>query len=173
MASGIGTIDEFSFLTENGVIGGNVNANGDYSSTPVNFVFECPAIKYGRRVERVNIARMIIHYEDTGAFDADKYGNNITITNGVEIRQEKIGYTIDMTAGRPVQTNAHWEEMTRQTHLSEYGTGNNFLTIEWNFEEGGREVLLIPGEKIVVFLSDDFSGLVEQLFKIQGEYTFK
>jgi hypothetical protein len=78
-----------------------------------------------------------------------------------------------MTAGRPVQTNAHWEEMTRDTNLSTYGSGNNFLTIKWNFEEGGREIQLYPGEKLVVYLSDDFSGLVEQLFKIQGEYTFR
>ena len=63
--------------------------------------------------------------------------------------------------------------MTRTTNLSSYGSGNNFLTIEWNFEEGGREIQLLPGEKIVIFLSDDFSGLVEQLFKLQGEFAYK
>jgi hypothetical protein len=99
MATNPGTIDLFVFLTENGVEGGNTNANGDYSSTAVNFVYECPTEIYGKKVEFANIARMIIHYEDAGSFDADKYGNNIVVTNGVEIRQEKINYTIDMAAG--------------------------------------------------------------------------
>lgn len=159
--------DLYNFLDTVGDGTGDIDASGDYSTIGQNFFYTCP-----NDVKFVTIERMIIHYEDVGNFDADKYGNNITIANGVEVRVEKRGETVDLTAGRPVQTNAHWGEMTYDTFHSDYGTGNDFLTVRWTFAKSGAPVKLYPGEKFIVYLSDDFSGLVEQLFKIQGQKTF-
>ena len=159
--------DLYNFLDTAGNGTGDINANGDYSTIGQNFLYTCP-----EGVQFVTIARAIIHYEDSGSFDADKYGNNITLTNGVEVRVEKRGETIDLTAGRPVQTNAHWGEMCFDTVTSTYGSGNNFLTVRWTFERSGKPIKLYPGESLIFYLSDDFSGLVEQYFKIQGQITW-
>jgi len=123
-----------------------------------------------------HIMRMIVYVEDTGAFDADKYGNNITLTNGIEVRTVGAhGITADLTAGKPVLTNSHWARYCHDIRVDDFGTGNETLSVRWTFEKSGKPIILsgTDNERLEIVLSDDFSGLVSHLFLVQGTIDFQ
>ena len=81
---------------------GDTNAVGDYSSETEVFYYQ-PAAD-----EIVSISRMIVSIEDAGAPDSGKYGNNITLTNGIVVRLSDSSGVVNTLTGFNILTNGQW-----------------------------------------------------------------
>jgi len=143
----------------------NENGNKDYSVTPGVFTFK-PASS-----EVWHISRLMIYIRDTGSFDADKYGNNITLTNGIKIEIKQNGVVQrTLTNAQPIMSNSHWGKFCYDTNLSTYGTGDESLAVRWTITKAGTYIKLSDAlvDTIEITLNDDLSGLVEHTFLFQG-----
>lgn len=155
-------------LSSNGDGTGTTNANGDYSSTPLS-------LKYsdGDASDTCLIHRLIVMIEDAGSFDSGKYGNNITVTNGIRVyvRDSEDNILEELTAF-PITTNGEWGGHCHDITVHSFGSGNEVMSVRWTFSKSGQPVILnyTDGEYLEVYLNDDFSGLLKHYFLIQGSY---
>jgi hypothetical protein len=150
-----------AFLTN----GGSARAIGNYLSTPTRFTWTPIA----NRIAKIH--RIIITVEDTGAFDAAKYGNNLVLVGGISltVRRENDSQIHNYTAGK-VYTNADWGARAFDVDVKTWGTGNEILVARWSFDKAGSAIVLHDGAYISIDLNDDFTNLVNHRFMIQGEY---
>lgn len=152
---------------------GAFNATGDYSDGGLGLT------EFGIQPgpgEIFDIARMIITIEDTGSFDSGSYGNNVTLTNGIAI-EKRVG-TINgasvldqsLTGAQPIITNVGWGAYCFDVEVHTFGQGNEFLLARWTFLKAGVFLRLVgdDDEYFAVRLHDDFSGLVDHGFNLQG-----
>jgi hypothetical protein len=146
--------------------GGNRNANGDYSSTATEF-------SYTAANHRVSLRTLTITVTDLGAFRQDYYGVVSTITNGVRVLIKDEDSTVqDLTNGTPVRSLSGWASFaSRQLDLP-LGPGDGTVHINWNFSNTfGADVILGVGQRFVIELNDDFSGLSNHFFLLSGSLT--
>ena len=151
------------FLDTNGDGTGLTNAIGDYSLAAQDFYIQCP--------ENTNlfISKLVIQVEDSGTFDSSSYGNGIELTNGIKIIFEDADSgELDLTADFPIITNVDYAKYDKNLFLSTFGTGNEYLNFTYDFFSLGRPIRLLPGEKWIIRLNDDFEALVSHTFNIQG-----
>jgi hypothetical protein len=146
----------------------------DYSDAPgigaTDYVIEPP------EDEVWDVHRLLVMIEDAGAFDAAKYGNAIDLTNGITLQIENAAGVINqiIPTYHPVKANADWGEWCYDVDVKSWGTGNEVMLVRWTFAKGGTTIKLSGkrGEKLVVTLNDDFTGLVEHHMTVQGnKYT--
>jgi hypothetical protein len=91
------------FLTLNGDGTGEADMIGDYSSAEKIFYLEVPS------GYTINVNRLLVLVQDTGAFDAAKYGNNVTLTAGIILEITNGSDVVqNILTPRPVRTNAEW-----------------------------------------------------------------
>jgi len=147
--------------------GSTTDGVGNYT-TPEEFKITCET---GSR--KLHIARMIVYIEDAGSFDMEKYGNGLTLVNGIHISVKDSGGTeiVDLDGGVNVFSNGGWGALCHDVTVHTYGTGNNSLTARWTFAKSGTPVSLSSGEEFIVTLHDDFTALVKHTFMIQGFYS--
>jgi hypothetical protein len=97
------------YLTSDGAApaASSEQANVDGSITPVRF-WRGP----GAGVKWV-VTRLVVSIKDTGTFDADKYGNGATLTNGVGVEiWDGSSQLLDILDGVAVKTNMHCSTAT-------------------------------------------------------------
>jgi len=157
----------YRYLDTNGNGTGVSNAAVDHSSAVQQYYI---APDPG---EVFHIARMIVSIEDTSGMTAQEYGNlGSALTNGVEIKKMKGASLplIDLSAGVPIQTNAQWGALCYDVDLKTWGVGDELLVVRWTFDKSGGSLRLdsANGERLSVFLNDDFSGLITHRFMVQG-----
>ena len=144
---------------------GTSNAIGDYLSSPVIFSIQPPPNT------QYLISRLIIYVKDTGAFDSGFYGNGIQLSNGITLRTKNDSQVItDYTAGMPVKINPDWRRLCDDSKMDDFGTGANVITASCTFTKYGYPILLNgnENERLEIVLYDDFSGLDEHLFLVNG-----
>lgn len=151
-------------MTTNGLPGGDMNINGDGSSTPIDYYVEA------LENEKLLVARAMIHVVDFGTFDSGSYGNGITLTNGIQIFYRRGGIDLDVTNGLPVKTNVDWGRWCYDINISSFGIGNEALNARWSLTKYGTPwgIVLEEGDRLGVRLNDDLSGLVEQSIILEG-----
>ena len=152
----------FSTFARNG---GAISAVGDYSLSQTDFILE----PEGDDVLWVH--RVLIFLEDTGSFDSEKYGNGITLTNGISIKVYRgETETMDLMDANPVKTNSHWKRLCYDFSILDEGTGNKTAGARFTIEKGGVSIGLdgSKSDQIRVELNDDFTGLVDHTFIFQG-----
>lgn len=156
----------YRFLDTNGNGTGTKVANGNYSGAVEQFYFESDGY--------CQLHRMIVHLEDTTGFQAEEYGNlGSVLTNGISIKViDSDGVTVlkDLTDGLPIKSNAQWARVCYDVQLYDWGAGNQALGVRWTFEKSGSPISLSEGERLVVELNDDLTGLLDHTFMVQGEY---
>lgn len=160
----------FQFGDEVGDESGNINANGDYSSAPRDF-----AIAPGPD-QIFAVARLIVTIRDSGSFDSGFYGNNIVLTNGiqVEVRQGiPNGSSVletSLTGPVTVKTNTDWASYCYDVAVSNFGQGDEVMAVRWTFTRGGGYIVLRGSDQdfLTIRLNDNFTGLVYQAFNFQG-----
>ncbi|MHC4316827.1 MAG: hypothetical protein ACYSW3_30670 [Planctomycetota bacterium] len=147
---------------------GTTDAIGNYAGGSIEDFMIKPASD-----EVFVLTRMLIQVVDTTGMDADKYGNNITLTNGIHVLvTDGVGSTImELTdPNNPIIANGDWGAFCYDVDVKTWGTGNNHLLARWTFAKSGEDVYLRGhrGEQLVVRLNDDFSGLIHHHFVVQG-----
>lgn len=156
----------FRHLDTNGDGTGTIVANGNYSGAAEIFYIQPGAGEIYR------LQRMIVSLEDTNGFSAQEYGNlGSALTNGITVRvQNDSGTVYELTDGDPVKTNAKWGAFCYDVDLKTWGAGDEFLLVRWTFSRTGQPMRLVGdnNERLEVVLNDDFSGLVDQTFIVQG-----
>lgn len=146
------------------------DAIGDYSGAPVAFKIAPPNdVTY-------KVQRMIVFIKDQGNFDADKYGNNITLTNGIIIQVVR-GETVlwNVTDDITVKTNTGWKKLCHDEIVSSYGVGDQNATYRYTFSKDGAPILLdgSSNEELRIILNDDFQGLTGHSFRIGFTKEYK
>lgn len=145
--------------------GSTVNSAVDGSGADQRFIWQPPSGK------SANINRLIGYVEDQGTFDSGDYGNGLALSSGITVTVEfNDGSSIDLLDGQPITQNGHWARMCYDTAVSTYGTGNEYLSFRWTFAKEGKPIKLEDGEKLVVTIRDDLTGLVSQTFRVGGLY---
>lgn len=157
------------WISQNLSNGSTHNAIGNYAGAVEQFTW-APGNNF-----RALIHRMIVLVEDAGAFDANKYGNGIVLTNGISVyvRDGDDAVVANLTPTiAPVKTNAEWGALCFDVDVKEWGTGNEILLVRWTFERAGIALLLDgdEGHYISVELNDTYVNLVQHRFLIQGYY---
>ncbi len=143
------------------VNGSSRDADVDGSSTPVVFSYVAPA--------RCRIYRMIVFIQDSGTFDAEKYGNGVTLTNGISVKQVYLDASeLDLCDGHDVVSNAGWQAMCHDFAHNAIGTGDEVASVRWTFAKAGRPLTLETGESFKVTINDNLTGLEAHYFQIQG-----
>ena len=153
------------YLDTNGDGTGTTSAIGNYSVTQGIFYIQPPSD------DVFQINRLIVFVQDTGSFDSGSYGNGITLTNGITVRvQNNQGTFSDLTAGSPIKINPHWKRLCYDANVSAYGLGDESLGVRWTFSKAGYPIRLDGGsyDRIEVLLDDNFTGLVDHTFLVQG-----
>ena len=138
-------------------------ATGNYSGAAEEFYIES--------TDELRIHRLIICVTDSGAFDANEYGNSIELTNGINIQHRDSSDNIiaDYTQSGNVKTNAGWGGYCYDVDVKTWGTGPEILLARWSFDKIGGPILLEQGHKLVFTLNDDFTGLLDHFFTLQGQ----
>lgn len=160
----VGPINETVFkYCENG---GSNNANGNYSGAETFFTVAPGASEVYR------IHRMVVTIEDTSGFTAQEYGNlGFALTNGVSVQIRNAGGLVkNLTNGNPVKTNAQWAGLCYDADLKTWGSGDELLAVRWSFDRSGAPLRIdgAAGEYFAISLNDNFSGLVDHHFFLQG-----
>lgn len=152
------------FLDTNGDGTGTKSAIGNYAGSPVSFYIQPPAGDVYR------LYRMLVHVEDVNTFDSGSYGNGIVLTNGITVSKVISGQTVQMTDGVSIKKTPHWQMFCYDVDISSYGLGNEHASVRWTFTKGGNPVRLVgdDGDRLQVVLNDDFTGLVDHHFFVQG-----
>ena len=121
--------------------------------------------------EVFHVHRLLVFVQDAGTFDSGSYGNGITLTNGIAVRvQNNEGTYSDLTAGLPVKINPHWKRLCYDVDISTYGQGDEAMGARWTFSKAGHPIRLDggSGDRLEVLLDDDFTGLIDHTFLVQG-----
>ena len=156
-------------LSDTGLLGGNVNMNGDYSETSDEFYIIPRAGE-----SRLWIARIIISIEDTSGMQADEYGNlGSALDTGVSLFLKNDTETlIDFMDGESVTTNAEWGRLCFDVEVKAWGNQptNELLVARWSFFKGGQYIRVGDGdnERFGVTVADDLEGLVMHEILAQG-----
>ena len=143
--------------------GGSATANGNYSVTPDDFFVEVPTNE-----TKLICTRMIVYIEDAGTSKAETYGALTALTNGIEVILSRGVIETDLSDGVHVKSNAQWGRLCYDVDVKNWGNGNEAVVVRWTFSKSGTDLALAPGDKLIIRLSDNLTGLIDHTFLIQG-----
>ena len=154
-------------LDTNGDGTGTVTANGDYSSGAEEFYIE----PQGSPEEIMRIESLTVFIKDTGSMDADKYGVDLTLTNGITVQVHNGSSPIliyDLTAQENIFDSFDWGKLPNSTvtYLSLTAV-DEVIKVDIVFPTPIR-LEGSAGEKFVVTLNDNFTNLVDHKFFVSG-----
>jgi len=154
----------YRYLDTNGDGTGTKNAVGDYS-TPTDFYIAPPA------GTAYSIERLIVHIEDNGTLSPDKYGALTALSNGIDVEMLRGAAVLcDFNDGLPITHNGDWGRNSYDWSESSFGAGNNIVQVRLTFSKTGSALYLNGnlGDKLVIRMNDNLTGLVEHYFMVQG-----
>lgn len=152
-------------LSTNGDGSGDIEAIGNYS-IPTEFYIS-PAEN-----TTLELHRLLIHLTDTGSLDANSYGNGISLTNGVQLSVTDSSGTRILT-NPTIFTNSDWGKQCYDAQVLAFGQGDESLNARWTFTRAGVPFILKePSHRLSIILNDDFTGLNEHNFIVQGNVYF-
>ncbi len=138
--------------------GSTIDAAVNGSGTPVDYSYTVPA------GEQMDIERMLVFIQDGGRFDAAKYGNNITMSTGIEV----VANGMDLLDSVDIVHNADWAAMCFDFAHFTMGTGDEAASVRWTFGKAGAPLRLTAGQSLTITINDNLAPLTEHRFNIQG-----
>ena len=122
--------------------------------------------------EIFRIARLIVIIEDDSFLPAG-YGEIAALGTGIRVAERSGGVEVNLlTDGHNVTTNAGWGHFCFEQRLEDWGktTDTETLLSQWDFTKLGQFVCLDGdlGQDLAVTLDDDFTGLIDHAFIVQG-----
>lgn len=160
----------YRYLSTDGATTGTKNAVGDYSGVGVG-----PTDFYITAENPMFVHRMILQIEDTKGMTPTEYGNTGSpLANGWEIKVKDADdvVLIDITDGVPIKDNAGVGRLGFNVELHSWTSNavNGVFLARFTFSRAGSTIDLRTGDKLVITLSDDMTGLVSHYFNVQGHY---
>jgi hypothetical protein len=149
--------------------GADHNANIDASVTPVRFVYRAPP------TGALQLTEFIVFMGSTGIPAAGNYAATARLDTGVGLTMEDAeGNTaFDLLHGFWIRENAGWriscERYVAEANAS--GPGVCLVAGIMDLTRHDIPMRLVAGEKLVVTLRDDFTGLAGHYFGIRGFRT--
>jgi len=146
---------------------GSIDATGDHSGTDGEYSWTAS----GGTAE---IHRMIVHLEDTFGFAASGYGDGSDLGSGtglrLVLRDSSDNEQYDILGGQEIRTNSDWAGICYDTAVSDYGSGNDYLTARFTFANSGSPLVIPSGSSLVLIVRADMQFLVKHRFFLQGHY---
>jgi hypothetical protein len=138
----------------------SASANG---TTPV---FYCASVN-------TYLRRIIFFIEDTKGMEPEEYGNlGAALSSGYSLKVWNSAggsATHDICNGLPITTNAEVGALCYDVDLKSWtNTTNEVALARLTFEKSGEPLWLKPKSRLVIDLVDNFSGLIDHRFLIQG-----
>lgn len=140
---------------------GNINMNVDGSTTEKVFFIQPPTGEVWR------ISSWSMYVQDSGSFDASKWGNGVVMTNGLMPKISINGVVSNMLDFGILNTG----DLSRLTHNFNHltmGTGDEIVTAEWDFIKEGQYLRLTENDQLQIVVRDNLSALVKQATIIRG-----
>lgn len=140
----------------------NIQAIGDYSENKTEFILQNETHKY------MFISNMKIVIEERGGFKFNKYGNDITLKNGIKAyytKNDKKHYIFGHE--RLIKTNKDFLFHNCKVERKDFDSRNKFQTITFNFADN---IILDNDDKIVIELNDNLTKLEDHTFLVDGFY---
>ncbi len=153
----------FRYLDTVGDGTGITNAVGDYSVTPTPFFFQPPLAVY--------IHKAIIMIESIAGMWAERYGNIPNgLINGYSLihRDTDDISQLELNNGIPIKTNAQIGRTGFNVDVKTWGAGDEVLLATCDFQTTGAPLTLKANHKLGIILNDDFTGLKQHFFMVQG-----
>ncbi|MFA6060723.1 MAG: hypothetical protein WC756_21180 [Taibaiella sp.] len=152
------------FLTTSGDGLGTYNLNGNYAAAPTDF--------YYKATSQYDIHSLLIVITDGAKFNQPDYGA-ITggVTNGVKLFVRPAGSAADIAllSGVAVKQNHEWLSLTHDTNITSFEGLPQTLMVNFNIvTDYGKPITLGIGDKFIVRLNDDFTGLISHTFGLRG-----
>lgn len=142
------------FLDTEGDGSGSIAMNVNGATTPILFKITAGV------GETILLHRLLVHVGDTGSFDSGKYGNGLTLLNGIEVGIMRGGEVVnDLTYQHPIITNADWAAYCYDVSILGWGQGDEYMAVRWTFEKDGAVLVLREGDTFFVKIADDISTL--------------
>ena len=141
--------------------GGSADMNVNGSVTPVVFSVSPPAGEVWR------IASWSLYVQDGGTFDAEKWGNGITMTNGLVPMVNYGGTSYDLL-DFPLINSGDLSSVSDGINHYAFGAGDEIITAEWSFVANGQYLRLTENDAIQIVVNDDLTGLTKQYSLIKG-----
>lgn len=124
--------------------------------------------------EKWLVNRMLVQLVDEKEMQpAGDYGSiGSALSNGITIWREdadgsKVHDIVASTA--PIQVNADWSVYSHDVEVQNWTNATDeAMSARWDFSAAGVPIVLLPGEKIVVYIQDDLSDLTTHKFAFQG-----
>jgi hypothetical protein len=154
----------YQLLSTNGDGTGVTSMNVDGSVTPVKFYIQPPSNK------TYILRRMNVQAIDGNFNNASLYGT-VTLTNGMRIYIENDGGIIkEYTDGFTIKRNHDWALLSGVDAPAIGGAGSDALLIRWTFANGCSYIKLngSKNERLVLEVTDNMTGLDDQLSQVQG-----
>jgi hypothetical protein len=152
------------FLTSSGDGQGPYNLNGDYSASPTDFYYQTTSTYY--------IQTLLVTISDSTTFNQTDYGgiSTGTIINGVKVFIKPSGLSeIPLLSGVAFKYNYEWLQVTPDTILTQFSGTPQTLTINFDItHEYGMPIMLNTGDRFIIRLNDNFTGLVSHTFGLRG-----
>jgi len=150
-------------------------ATGNYSSGVEDFIYQVPEGKIAA------ITRVIIIMTHTSSLDPDLYAGIGELTNGIVPKILKSDdsvlqhLTSDTVAGlvgisaKPIKTNKDWSALCYDFKIiPDSGNDPDLGLYRWTFSRAGLPLVLDNQEKLCFSLNDNFTGLSDHRFIVQG-----
>jgi hypothetical protein len=156
----------YQLLTENGDGTGNGSQAVNGSITPVKFFIQPPSD------EKHRLKRMNVHGIDGNWSNATQYGAlGGALANGIRIYVENDGGIIkEYTNDIKIKRTHDWSLLAGVDSINVGGAGADPLLVRWTFDRGCSDIVLdgANGERLVVEIADDLTGLDDHLCMVQG-----
>ncbi len=150
--------------------------NGNYSGSSSDFVYQVPEGKIAA------IARVVITITCDTTILPGKYGDGNALTNGIvpkilDSNDNLVRYLISNTVSSSVgestgyiKKNIDWSAVCYDFKIiPDSGVSAADLALfRWTFARAGTPIILSNQEKICFTLNDDFTGLSDHRFTLQG-----
>jgi hypothetical protein len=159
-----------TFLDTNGDGTGTIDATGDYSGAADDFFYTVPSEAY------IQIIGLSVLIRDGAKFELGGYGASaLALSNGIEviIYDAAQDEEVVIAGGLPITTNTDWLGICASAEIvAVTGGGGGGNETAWAVKlHCGTEkhpLILEPGDKMIIRVSDSFIHLDDHKFFIQG-----
>jgi len=142
---------------------GTSNFIGNYSVTPIDLYYQA--------TKTFELFSLQFNISDGGAFAQTDYGNITALTNGLKFFFKPAGLPeVPLFGSVVVHNNLELVQLASRFDLVQWsGTPQTFIAHVHTIEQYGCPLQLAIGDRVIIRLNDNFTGLINQVFTIGGK----